>query len=251
MRNRIIATAAFVLPLLIGASRLHADSRIEFRRHYVVVTATGANGEVTVLKQMVEKAGEDEDLDTYLFEASTGDRFIFENNFYYAKSKTELVIRDVRGDSRITATFTLPFPGQRRDEFFAEAFRNVRLFEYMSGVTIETRGGTWSVSRMELESNGPHRTKLASEIRRTISFELLEMIERAAMSVFATELAAPVRVFLVDALLYRSGCESKNVDANLAMPDCRFDERFGFRCSEKQNDHAKAAIEAGEIPERY
>ncbi|MHB0970428.1 MAG: hypothetical protein ACYC9N_15730 [Thermoanaerobaculia bacterium] len=200
---------------------------------------------------MVTTDGEDADLVSYLFESASGDRLIVEKNLNFATSKYELIIRDVRGDSRVSARFVLPFAGQTRREFLADARRNVQLFEYMPDeFTIETNGGTWSGSRTEWEK-APRRSQLASEIRRTVPFDLLEVIERAASSIFASNLTALVRVQLVDFLIYRPSCESGAVKAEPSLPDCRFDERFGFRCSEAQSKIAKKAVETLEIPDSY
>jgi hypothetical protein len=253
MRNRLQLIGCLAVALLLGleGKLLAGSAPADIRRHFVLSDSSGSCGVVTEITRMVTKDDEDADLISYLFESATGERLIVENNLYYAKSQYELRIRDVRGDSQVTVRFLLPFPGQTRRAFLAETRRNAQLFEYLPDeFTIETRGGTWSGSRTEWEK-APRRLELTSEIRRTIPFELLEAIERAKSTLFASNLAGLVRVQLVDFLIYRHACEPGAVKAAPSLPDCQFDERFGFRCSEAQNKVVKEAVEALAIPDVY
>ena len=209
------------------------------RTQYVISDAAGAVlGRATIVPRWTESW----DRIVVIFESESGDRLLLENVTEYEARTTEWRIGDLRGDDWIALRLPLPFSGRTRREALAEAdATQMQIFRLgRDELEFETKTGKWRGS--EAAWKGEERVTLTRDLRRSISFELLETIERVADVAFAIESAHGERMIL-EYLLYRPLCASDKVRAVEAVPDCAFDARLGFPCSEKQLKRAKKAAE--------
>ncbi|MGK2857449.1 MAG: hypothetical protein ACSLFQ_09600 [Thermoanaerobaculia bacterium] len=247
-----------MLLITIGALELPAEERItEGRKHF---TISRADGVLLGLATVIHRSAPTWFRSVVLFRASTGDELVLENSTDYNSKTMEWTIRNVKGDAWITARVTLPFSGTTEAEALAE-FQNTetRIFKLMRpDLEFETNAGSWKGS--ETEWAGDARLEITKQLRIATSFDLLETIERSVDSAFVNMQVVGIDVddemtyeepLILQYLLYRPRCGRNASKAEFAVPDCDFDERFGFPCSEKQLSRAKTAEEAGEAPERY
>lgn len=209
------------------------------RTHYVISDAAGAVlGRATIVPRWTESWNRT----VVTFESESGDRLLLENVTDYEARTTEWRIGDLRGDDWIALRIPLPFSGKTQSEAFAEAdATRMQIFRLgRDELEFETKAGKWQGSEAAWQGEG--RVTLTRDLRRSISFELLETIERVADVVFAIGPAHGERL-IFEYLLYRPLCASDKVRAVEAVPDCTFDARLGFPCSEKQLERASKAAD--------
>ena len=220
---------------------------IELRTHFVLTDGRGTRiGEAT---KIVQQIGSTSDRVHILFRSASGDELVIEDGIDYTTQRPETRIRTVNGDAWIASRSKLPFTGKTRADMLEEARRNPKLFEHVSQYELQTNSGTWRIDPEHWEQ--PERGRLTKDLRRGLTFELLELIQREADGLLASELATVVRMQIVDFLLYRSTCVPAPPVVNLATPDCTFDRDFGFPCSGKQMARAKESIKLGSTPDKY
>lgn len=237
----MIRAACIALAILIAAPLLADDEKVTvgLRSHLVITDSGGRTlGRATRMSQWTEAW----DRGTVVFESEHGDRLLLEDEADYDARILEWRIRDWKGDDFIAMRVPLPFSGTTQTEAFAEADATRMQIFTMSRdeIEIETKAGTWKGS--EAAWNGEARAALTRDLRRSISFELLETIERVAESGFAIEAARGHRSML-EYLLYRPVCGAESIRVTESVPDCAFDARLGFPCSEKQRERAKKAAD--------
>lgn len=163
----------------------------------------------------------------------------------YATQSTEKSIRSVKGDAYVTARVKLPFTGKTRDEVLGEFRQNPDLFSVMNEqLEIATNGGLLRVADAEFKLQA--RLQTTRRLRQMIRPDLLETIERASTSILATEFADLIRAEISDFVLYRTDCAGSAPSVSNALPDCAFDEAFGFPCSNEQSARAKEAMKSGD-----
>ena len=250
MRNRLqrLGIALFVIT---GASQAIAaeDGVKDTRKHYAI-TVAGGGGAALGIATRVSRVASTWDRYYVLFQSETGDELVIEAGFDYAAKTSEMTIRNVKGDAWVAARYKLPFSGKTRAEALAEGQQNPGIYALIPD-ELEIETNAWSWKGTQTEWLGPARLQLTKQFRRGIAFDLLETIERTVESGFSIEGITSVKETLVGHLLYRPNCEQRPPLATLAIPDCDFDERFGFPCSKKQLVRAKDAKELGVAPEQY
>jgi hypothetical protein len=247
-----------MLLITTGALELPAEEKVtESRRHFTISRADGVPlGRATV----VHRSAPTWHRSVVLFRASTGDELVLENPTDYEAKTMAWTIRNVKGDAWITARVVLPFSGTTEAEALAE-FQNTetRIFELMRPeLEFETNAGSWKGS--EAEWAGDARLEITKQLRMGTPFDLLETIERSVDSAFVNLSDVGLDVadeitheepLILQYLLYRPRCGRDASKAEFAVPDCDYDESFGFPCSEKQLARVKTAKETREVPERY
>jgi hypothetical protein len=217
----------------------------ELRRHYHVVSPGGQPlGRLTHVQQLIADTA---DRDLYLYVSDGDDSLVVEQVSSYEKQRVETTIRTIKGDAWLKASWIQPLAGTTRSEVLEQGrhYFSSQLWDLVRvEVEITTNGGSWTLDEKV------RGFELAARLRPAIRFDLLEMIERAADSLFATELTPIARAALVNRVIYRPPCEGYEAAARHALPDCAFDKRFGFPCSDEQLKRAARAL-AAEQPSLY
>jgi hypothetical protein len=237
----VLRTACVTLAILCSTPLFGDDEEatVGLRTHYVISDSHGkALGRATVVPRWTEGWNRT----VIVFESEQGDRLLLEDRADYESRTTESRVSDWGGDDFIAMRMTLPFSGKTQKEAFAEAeATRMQIFKLMRDeIELETKSGSWKGS--EAAWKGEARVALTRDLRRSISFELLETIERVADVALAIE-PAPAARMILEYLLYRPVCGSGTIHSVEAVPDCAFDARLGYPCSEKQRERAKKAAE--------
>lgn len=250
--------AIAVLLITTGALELSAEEKvIESRKHFTISRADGVPlGRATA----VYRSAPTWFRSVVLFRAAIGDELVLEDMSDYKAKTLEWTIRNMKGDAWITARVALPFSGTTAAEAYAE-FQDTQaqIFKLMRPeLEFETNAGSWKGS--ETDWAGDARLEITKQLRMGTSFDLLETIERSVDSAFVNlgevgldldDDLARDEPLILQYLLYRPRCGQNASKAEFAVPDCDYDESFGFPCSEKQLARVKTAKETGETPERY
>jgi hypothetical protein len=218
------ATACVLLAIrcVLGAAEVS-----EFREHgelhdagshvYTFTTVTRVDAEVTRGEQFV-----------LLRDERTNERWILHSVEDYARKQLIHEISDVKGETYLRITQPL----EPILDLTAEANRErVRKFDKQP-VRIETQGATRTASKSEWEQPENKRA-WRSELRRSMSFDLIEAIERLRIVRFTNPIGIYYSSLMVHVLYDGKGDEGP-VTVERPDADCAFDASFGFRCTKAQ-----------------
>ena len=236
---------------LLGLSPGIFAAGVELRNRYNVVSA-----DKRVQYEMAEVmrlSDTEESITVLVRDVATGDRYVLQRLKSYTEQTVVYKISDPKGESSIQTSFSLPFTKRTRLEALQEARDNPQLAAEPVIVTIETNGGTWSGVSTTWDEWAELR-KLRHDIRSVTSFYLLEGIERMRGSVFAQPSAQAFDTIVARFVVYdtdTTGKEDAGLQSVVVMPDCDFDESFGFPCTDAQQKIVRKARESGKVPQRY
>ncbi|HVT02284.1 MAG TPA: hypothetical protein VHL58_02790 [Thermoanaerobaculia bacterium] len=230
--NRLERVAAFLL-LLLPFSAFGEEKPVEMREHRVVIVGSKSVGEYSSVVR-VSPVGDHTFL---LFRSNSGDELVLEGGLDCEKQSAEYLIRDLKGTSWIRIRSHLSFTSGTCEETLKEASQNPELMDSYPHRELETNGGRWVVTEKDWV-NG----QLTSQLRHSVSFELLEMIDRATSTILASSRMALWVNGITKYLFYHSGCPASPVETPLAVPSCGFDKSFGFPCGPKQQARVEEAI---------
>jgi len=248
MRLAIQTVLALSVVSWLHGSVLADAGSSELRRHFVMTTTSGARGAFT---QIVRLPSEQQEQHFLLYESATGERVVIERWTRYPDGEAGIEVRDVSGGSWIRRTYTIPFSGKTRDEFQRKVEQSPQLwaFEDKSAVVVETAGGKWRNPDLVWKQN---RREATSALRRSLSFSLLDEIERiVADGFFLVEAAQSAKEMLVNLLLYQPNCAIESPSVAASQPDCAFDAGLGFPCNADQLRREGESKKAGAEPDSY
>lgn len=229
----------------ICAEPIHAEVEKvrETRTHYRITLPDGVQlGRATWIRRIAATW----DGFSVIYESSEGETLVLEHGWNYAAKTANLSIRNAKGDAWVAASYELPFASRTRASALAEG---PEVFKLMSReLEYKTNGGKWRVTEAELVGAG--RVEMAKKLRSSMPFDLLELIERNVDGAFALKDLRDVQRVLLTFLLYRPRCVQPAV-ATASIPDCDFDARLGFPCSDDQLAKVKEAVESKDPLETY
>jgi hypothetical protein len=234
-----------------SASILIADDedelRAERRSHWVLTDSFGERiGEATEIFILRTKT----DRRVLLYRGLTGETFIIDEATDYVRGEIATTITDLSRESWIRSTSSLPFRAGTSDEVLRQAQAHPELWlTHDVDLLLETKGAS-ARARLGAKETKDERWRRTSDLRRSLSFSLLEDIDRAADGLFSTAMGEYASDTIVDYLLYREPCATP-VKTEKAAPDCKFDRSFGFACTDLQRSRVDEAAELNEVPEFY
>jgi hypothetical protein len=238
------ASVLFLVVLTsLAASATEFRMRTDFvgpgnRNHYEVV-------------EVVKMSDEEESTSLLVRDSSTNDRFILKRVRSYTNRDVSWTISDVKNESFIRTSFSLPFTSKTREETLREGREHPNLTTLPAILMLETNGGRWDAVDTAWEEWAELRS-LRHEVRRLMSFHLLEGIERMRDSVLAHQRGSTFMQLVARFALYGTKDEQASALKPVrAMPDCELDSSFGMPCTETQLKQVKEAAAEGRLLEHY
>jgi len=162
-------------------------------------------------------------------------------------------ISDLKDRTYVQTTAKMPFHSKTRLETLAEGRRDPRHTEAPVMFKMETNGGRWDAVESDLEESSVLR-RLRHDLRQTVDFFLLEAIERmrgSLLGIAEGEVYFPMLARYVIYDLDTEETEAVGIKTRDAMPNCGFDQAFGFPCSEKQKERVAKGVKTGAPVPRY
>lgn len=223
-----------------GSARTKPAS-VEMRKHYKVISPSGIDDYV-----VTEISSNSEKLDRVrtIAEDAQGTRFLLTYETDYVKQVTFHEIRQIGGQEFLRLQFWSPWTATTRAGTIEEAHKHPELlqrndlrFEFTTAGNGVLAGGNFGLW-YDVQSQREWRTRL----RSMISAQFLEQLEIMWANGFLTSavgnrFAEPVRY-----VVYRPDCPSAELRIEPAAPDCAFDKKLGFPCSDDQKARAEKAL---------
>jgi hypothetical protein len=242
----LTASAQLVAPPAAGDGK---DGTPDRRHHYILRDADAViHFEVTTISRSSEQATHE----TVLVRDPTHGDAILQHIATFSDMEVSFSISDVKKRDYIRSSFKLPFNARTRSGMLEESARQPQLQRTPALLTITTNGGEWRGVDSEWGQWQKLRT-LRHSIRPTLSFYLLEIVERMRGSVFATHPADTFYDFVGKYVVYDVGDELRLPDLKetVEQPDCSFDKAFGYPCTDEQAQKVRAAEAAGQVLANY
>jgi len=228
----------------------------EFRRHFRLVDRDKAPYyEATV----VVRTSEEKDEKYVLIRDEGHGDFILSGVWTFGDQRSISRLSDVKGRTYLQATYQYALTSKKRTDSLAEGQANPALLDVPAIFTLETNGGRWEGLHRDWDSAARLRD-FRRQVRQTVDFSLLEAIERMRNTMFSTEEGSFFHAMVCKFALYELGMENDdgNGEATSAAaqeeasaPDCDFDKRFGFPCTEKQLARVRKAADEQRLLDRY
>jgi hypothetical protein len=220
----------------------------EVRRHKYVV---GSHGEVFYELTEIVRTWPDRDETILLVRDIGNDDFLFDR--LLVRDRQQLIatagLSSVDRRTFVELSYTAPLPSetQKPDEHQNQVVHQTDL------ARIRSNGGAWDVLDAELQRDAEYRRRLAYDLRKGVSANLVEALERMRSTFFETPIGRALhsnlgQYVLYDAPLKSSGGQTATQDA---IPDCSFDHAFGYDCSDAQKDAVKKAIDTARSLDEY
>lgn len=223
----------------------------EFRRHVQLFDREKVSYyEATVVVRMSEERDEEFVL---VHDQGHGDD-ILSKVWTFRDQLTTSRLSDIKGRTFIQVSYKLPLIGTTRTETLAEARKNPDIMNVPGVLTLETNGGQWEGLDRDWQSAARLRD-FRRQVRQTIDFSLIETMERMRGTLFATDEGSFFYTTVCRFALYDIDTGDAEppatVESTAAAPDCGFDKRFGFPCSEKQLSRVEKAVAEEQLLDRY
>jgi hypothetical protein len=238
--------------ILQAPSTLMADEKrpADVRRHFQVI---GPSDDILYEATEIVRLSDDTDAMFMLIRDTGHGDFVMRRIWTFENQAVVTRISDLKDRTFVQTTATMPFQSKTRLETLAEARRNPRHTDVPVVFKMETNGGRWDAVETDLQETTVLR-RIRHDLRQTIDFFLLEAIERmrgSFLGVAEGEVYFPMlaryAIYDVDS----EDTEKAGIKTRDAMPNCSFDQSFGFPCSEKQKERADKAIKSGKPVPRY
>lgn len=223
----------------------------EYRRHFQFLDLEKVPYyEATVVVRMSEERDEEFVL---IHDQGHGD-YILSKVWTFSDQLTTSRLSDIKGRTFIQVSYKLPLTGSTRTETLAEARKNPDIMNVPSVVTLETNGGQWEGLDRDWQSAARLRD-FRRQVRQTVDLSLIETMERMRGTLFATDEGSFFYTTVCRFALYDIDTGDAEppatVEGTHAAPDCGFDKRFGFPCSEKQFARVAKAASEQQLLDRY
>lgn len=244
MRGLILALAALCAAGTLSLSAGEPPAAVrEFRRHYFLRSVSGdEHYDVTVITQM----GEERLSVVGLVLDQKGQRFLLSSDYDFVHQRSSKELRLTDGKEFLRYTMSMPFTSKTLTATMAEAHAHPELIIDSGGFVFSGPGNLQFNGAVNFWDDPATAREMRKRVRAMVqpSFvEALEILQSSGLFRFADlreyEIITPM-------ILYRTECESgvpELVD-ELRPPDCSFDDRFGFPCSEKQKARAETLLSA-------
>jgi hypothetical protein len=222
----------------------------EVRRHLKVISSSGIDDYIaTEISTYSEKL----DRTRTIVQNAQGERFLLTYESDYEKQTTSHEIREVGGREFLRMKFSSLWTAITRSGTIEEAKKHPELlkrtdlrFEFTTagnGVLAGDNLGLWD----DLETQREWRARLRTMVTPQFLEELEIMWANGFLaSAVGDRFAAPVRY-----VVYRPDCPAPELRVEAVPPDCDFDKKFGFECSDKQKARAEKALAAKPPSTKY
>jgi hypothetical protein len=245
---------ALAILLLASTSFVNAEKKApvtEYRRHFQYFDHEKVSYyEATVVIRMSEERDEEFVL---IHDEGNGD-YILSKVWTFSDQLTTSRLSDIKGRTFIQVSYKLPLIATTRTETLAEARKNPDNTDVPALLTLETNGGRWQGLERDWQSASRLRD-FRHQVRQTIDFSLIETMERMRGTLFATDEGSFFYTTVCRFALYDIDLGDTEppatVEGTSAAPDCSFDKRFGFPCSEKQLARIEKADAEQKFLDRY
>lgn len=222
----------------------------DVRRHFEVI---GPSDDILYEATEIVRLTDDTDAMFMLIRDTGHGDFVMRRIWTFENQAIVTRISDVKDRTFVQTTGTMPFQSKTRLETLAEGRRNPRLMDVPVVFQMETNGGRWDSVETDLKETAVLR-RLRHDLRQTMDFFLLEAIERMRGSFLGVAEGEAYFPMLADYVIYDldpEDNEKAGIKTRDAMPNCSFDQSFGFPCSEKQKERAGKALKSGIPVPRY
>jgi hypothetical protein len=241
-----IAWLLLVPSLLLGDENRQSD----FRRHFEVI---GPAGDVLYEVTEIIRLADDTHSSFMLVRDTGHGDFVMRNVWTFENQVAITRISDLKDRAFVQMAATMPFQSKTRLETMAEAKGNPWYAEVPLVVKMETNGGRWDSLETDIKESQMLR-RIRHDLRRTVDFFLPEAIERMRDSLFGIAEGEPYLAMLARYVIYDVGSEDASqvgIKTGDAIPNCGFDQSFGFPCTEKQKERVAKAAKSGIPVPRY
>lgn len=241
----VLAIVVFVVASVLKAAE--ADQTREFRSHAEIVQGDHVLYEFS----SVTRLGDETEENVLLIRDIGHGDYVMTRRWSYKDQIVTHRLGSPKERAFIQISYKMPFTSKTRLETLAEGRQNPALIDTPVIARIETNGGEWEALHDELQR--PHRLReFRRAVRQATDPAILETIERLRGTSLARENA--FFELLGHYFVYESGPEEteKGVGTKrMASPNCAFDSKFGYPCSQKQLARIKKAAEDGKLLEMY
>jgi len=234
----------FVSLLVVGSAFAQApapqpsDEAREFRSHVRLRTADGL-GDFTVT--VINSLSDTQQVNKALVQDASGGRYIlgWVRDFVHQTSTREIV--QVGGTEYVRYTLFLPYSAKTRVATQKEAHEHPELMNDKNARFELSTAGNASISGIADFWKDPATARdWRSRARLMISASFLDAIEyMETVGLFRRADFPDFDAIVMPLILYRTECEARDDLISTALvPDCGFDAKFGYECSDKQKDRA-------------
>jgi hypothetical protein len=246
----VLGSSAFATPFLAEDSPVQRELPPEIRRHWQVASRGTVLYRFTTILKMTETKHETIVL---VRDEGHGD-FVIRDRWSFEDQTVVYRISTLDDRAFLQQSYKMPLSAKGRKRTMDEVRATTILTEGETTaiIRIETNGGQWERSEDELKDDVALR-RLRHDLRSTMNFPLLEMLERMRGTFFATEDGQQLYGTVARLVLYDAGSATTAADVQIseAQPTCDFDESFGFPCSETQLSKIEKATKEGKRPVWY
>jgi hypothetical protein len=229
-----------------------ADGKVpiaETRTHYVLRTPAEkvVQFEVTVIRRSSEEFSEQ----VVLVNDVDHGRVLLETKHSFGDQNVFYAISDVKREDSIRASFKMPYTAKTRTATLREIRQSPTLKKTPSVVTVTTGGGEWGEVDTTM-ADWSRLRELRRSIRPTISFYLLESIERMRGAIFSHEAADLYYPMVARFVVYQSADNAPlDLEEAEAAASCDFDRAFGYPCSKDQLKKLEIGVADGKPLSEY
>jgi len=256
MSNRL--GLGFSLALLVGAAAAQPaaltkqEPAKEARTHFELRSEDGlANFVVTTIHGLSDTLITSK----VLLQDEHGTRFLLSWDRDYVHQTSIREIRQVGGTEYLRYTLFLPFSARTRSATQAEAREHPELSNDKNAkFELGTAGNSSISGTVDFWKDAPTAREWRSRARMMLSPSFLDSLEYLeTLGVFRRADFPDLDAILIPLILYRTDCDAKTELVQVALPpDCAFDKKFGFDCSDQQKERAeKYAAQTPAVTKSY
>jgi hypothetical protein len=211
----------------------------EMRKHLTLQSRDSTNAfTVTV----VDLASEVMDSVKILIQDPKSGRFLLSWDRDFVRQTSIREIREVGGTEFVRYTLFLPFTARTRTATQEQARTHPELMNDKNGrFELSTAGNSSISGTVDFWKDAETAREWRTRARAMLSPPFLDWIETMETAgLFRQPSLVDLDSILMPLLLYRTDCASTpEYVVTTLVPDCAFDKKFGFECSDKQKERAE------------
>jgi hypothetical protein len=225
------------------------NTPVESRRHFILRDPAQQTVYYEVTK--IFKGTDESDETTIIVSDVEHGRIILQRRASYREHTASYSISDVKMRDYIRVSTKTAYAATTRTETLEESMTSPDPRMDTMVPTVTTPGGEWRPIIGEAGEWQQMRS-LRRAIRPTISFFLLEAIERMRGTLFSTAVGSIYDHMVGSYVVYRDGDDPKlELEEVTQPPACDFDQAFGFPCTAAQQKRIKKWADEGQPVEVY
>jgi hypothetical protein len=241
MMGRFVLPAVLLISVVNGNADQPAVSQdvvSESRVHFELKSQDGlANFTCTVIERMSDKLLSSR----ALLQNSLGERLLISSVHDFEHQTATREIREVGGSDFLRYTMFLPYSAKTMAATRAEAHAHPELLRDSNTKFELSAAGNASISGIaNFWKDAPTALEWRNRARLMLSAEFLNTLEFLETAGIFRERSIPdMDSIVMPLVLYRTECQLDTHLVKTALPpDCGFDGKFGFDCSDKQKETA-------------